>query len=219
MKYFVAIAGNIGVGKSSLTSLLAWRLGWEPVFEAVEDNPYLSDFYEDMSRWSFHSQIFFLARRLRHHRGLLELPGSVLQDRSVYEDAQVFARNLYKQGYLSERDWTSYCDLYDVLTMLLPPPNLVVYLQASVPTLMRRINQRGRVYEHAIEPDYLEQLNALYEEWASGFNLCPVITLPTDNLDFVHYPDHLEQVAQRVMDRLQGKELLTLSLPPGPPKE
>jgi deoxyadenosine/deoxycytidine kinase len=214
MKYFVAIAGNIGVGKSSLTTLLAERLGWEAFFEAVEENPYLADFYQDMRRWSFHSQVFFLSRRLRHHRALLDRPGSVLQDRTVYEDAEVFARNLYKQGHMSERDWSAYRALYESLAMLLPPPNLVVYLQASVPTLLRRIALRGRDFEHDISPEYLAQLNELYDEWALSFNLCPVLTVATDNLDFVRHPGHLDQIAQRITDRLQGKEFITFPSPP-----
>lgn len=210
MNLYVAVAGNIGVGKSSLVSLLSERLGWEPFFEAVSENPYLADFYKDMPRWSFHSQVFFLSRRLRHHAALLQRPGPVLQDRTVYEDAQIFARNLFVQGYMSERDWQSYTDLYETLTQLLPPPKLVVYLQASVPTLMSRIALRGRDYEHGISARYLEQLNSLYDEWVAGFNLCPVLTVATDNLDFVNYSAHLDQIAQRIMDRLQGKELLTL---------
>jgi deoxyadenosine/deoxycytidine kinase len=210
MKYFVAVAGNIGVGKSSLTSLLAQKLGWEPFFEAVVENPYLADFYSDMQRWSFHSQIFFLSRRLRHHRSLLDRPGSVIQDRSVYEDAEVFARNLFNSGHMTERDWQSYRNLYEVLATLLPPPDLVVYLQASVPTLLNRIALRGRDFEHSITPDYLSQLNALYDRWVAGFNLCPVLTVATDNLDFVQYDAHLDQIARRIHDRLQGKELITL---------
>jgi len=142
-KWFVAIAGNIGVGKSSLTGMLGEWLGWEPFFEAVSDNPYLADFYQDMARWSFHSQVFFLSRRLRHHHQLLQRPNSVVQDRTVYEDAEVFACNLYRQGLMSERDYRSYRELYEVLSALLPPPDLVVYLRASVPTLMARIAQRG----------------------------------------------------------------------------
>jgi len=210
MKHFVAVAGNIGVGKSSLTSLLAQKLGWEPFFEAVVENPYLADFYSDMERWSFHSQIFFLSRRLRHHRSLLNRPGSVIQDRSVYEDAEVFARNLYNGGHMSERDWQSYRNLYEVLATLLPPPDLVVYLQASVPTLLNRIAIRGRDFEHGISADYLSQLNTLYDQWVAGFNLCPVLTVATDNLDFVQYDAHLDQIARRIRDRLQGKELITL---------
>jgi deoxyadenosine/deoxycytidine kinase len=211
MKHFVAIAGNIGVGKSTLTGLLAGQLTWEPFYEAVEDNPYLADFYQDMRRWSFHSQIFFLSRRLRHHRALLDHPNSVVQDRSVYEDAEVFARNLYRQGNMGERDYKSYRELYEVLTMFLPSPDLVVYLRASVPTLQRRIAQRGREFEREISPDYLAQLNELYEEWIAGFRLCPVLTVPADNLDFVQNHTHLDLIAGRIMDKLQSKEVVVFA--------
>ena len=208
-KYFVAVAGNIGVGKSSLTTLLAQRLGWEPFFEAVAENPYLADFYADMPTWSFHSQIFFLSRRLYDYRALMEHPTSVLQDRTVYEDAEIFARNLHRQELMSERDWSSYWDLYSAVSTLLPPPDLVVYLQASVSTLMNRIGMRGREFEQRISDEYLAQLNDLYDEWVAGFNLCPVLTIATDNLDFVQTPEHLDIIAARIEDRLRGKEVLT----------
>lgn len=207
-KWFVAIAGNIGVGKSSLTGLLGERLGWEPFFEAVSDNPYLADFYQDMARWSFHSQVFFLSRRLRHHHQLLQRPNSVVQDRTVYEDAEVFACNLYRQGLMSERDYRSYRELYEVLSALLPPPDLVVYLRASVPTLMARIAQRGRPFERSITPEYLEQLNGLYEEWIGRFNLCPVLTVPSDRLDFVSNSHHLDLIVEKVVEKLQGREVV-----------
>lgn len=207
-KWFIAIAGNIGVGKSSLTGMLGERLGWEPFFEAVSDNPYLADFYQDMARWSFHSQVFFLSRRLRHHHQLLQRPNSVVQDRTVYEDAEVFACNLYRQGLMSERDYHSYRELYEVLSALLPPPDLVVYLRASVPTLMARIAQRGRPFEQSITPDYLEQLNELYEEWIGRFNLCPVLTVPSDRLDFVANSHHLDLIVGKVMEKLQGREVV-----------
>lgn len=211
MKYFVAIAGNIGVGKSSLTSLLAERLGWEPFFEPVEENPYLVDFYQEMHKWSFHSQMFFLSSRLRHHKAALERTGSSILDRSIYEDAAVFAKTLYQQEFLTDRDWRLYNEVYGVLAALLPPPNLVIYLQASVPTLVRRIAQRGRDFEREISSDYLSQLNERYEEWIATFTLCPVLTIATDNLDFVHHPAHLDQIAQRVRDRLGGREVITFS--------
>jgi len=207
-KYFVAVAGNIGVGKSTLTALLTARLGWEPVYEAVDENPYLADFYADMPRWSFHSQTFFLARRLQQHFDLLQHGQSVVQDRSVYEDAEVFARNLYLQGHLSERDWQTYYDLFRTLTMLLQPPNLVVYLKASVPALLDRIAQRGRDYEQGMAPAYLARLNDLYEQWIAGFTLCPILVVETDHLNYVQHEAHLSLVAQRVQDRLHGRETL-----------
>jgi deoxyadenosine/deoxycytidine kinase len=208
--YYITVAGNVGVGKSTLTGLLAARLGWEPVYEAVAENPYLADFYQNMSRWSFHSQIFFLARRLRQHHRLLELESSVLQDRSVYEDAEIFARNLYEQGHMSERDWQNYAELYRTLSVMLQPPDLVVYLRASLPTLRRRIQQRGRDYEQEIADDYLSRLNDLYDTWTNNFSLSPVLTVETDNLDYVHRDADLDLIARRIRDRLQGRELLEL---------
>ncbi|MGD2176701.1 MAG: deoxynucleoside kinase [Anaerolineae bacterium] len=206
MKRFVAIAGNIGVGKSTLTELLSEWLGWEPFFEAVDDNPYLPDFYEDMERWSFHSQVYFLSRRLRHHWQLLQRANSVVQDRTVYEDAEIFARNLYRQGSMVKRDYQSYCELYEVVTTVLPPPDLIVYLQASVPTLQERIRRRGRSYERSIPTVYLERLNQLYETWIDNFTLCPVLTVPSDELDFVSHHSHLELITEKVLERLQGRE-------------
>ncbi len=208
MGKFIAVAGNVGVGKSTLTHLLSERLGWEPFYEAVDDNPYLADFYSDMRRWSFHSQIFFLSRRLRHHREILSHPNTVIQDRSVYEDAEIFARNLYLQGHMQARDYRTYRELYEVLTQFLPPPDLVVYLRASVPTLQHRIALRGRDFERRIPDEYLAQLNTLYEEWIEGFTLCPVLTVPADRLDFVKHNSHLELICEKILDKLQGKEVV-----------
>ena len=210
-KRFVAIAGNIGVGKSTLTGLLGQRLGWEPFYEAVADNPYLADFYADMTRYAFHSQMFFLSRRLRHHRRLLDFPGSVIQDRSVYEDAEIFARLLYEQGHIEERDYRTYRELYEVLVLFLPPPDLVVYLRASVPTLLKRISLRGREFERGITPEYLEQLNAFYASWMQAFSLCPVLTVPADDLDFVHNGAHLDLIIAKIEERLSGKETVVFS--------
>jgi deoxyadenosine/deoxycytidine kinase len=206
MKRFIAVAGNMGVGKSTLTALLSEKLDWEPFYEAVDDNPYLADFYKDMRKWAFHSQVFFLSRRLRHHHQLLNRPDSVIQDRTVYEDAEIFAENLYRQEHMGERDYRSYRELYEVLTMFLPPPDLVVYLQASVPTLEHRIIIRGRDFEQDVPTDYLEQLNRLYEEWANSFTLCPMLTVPSDSLDFVKNNSHLELIAAKIMEKLHGKE-------------
>ena len=209
--YFITIAGNIGVGKSTLTQLLADRMGWDPVFEAVAENPYLADFYADMSRWAFHSQVFFLSRRLQQHHELLIRPNSAIQDRSVYEDANIFARNLYEQGAMSERDWQSYRDLYETLITILTPPHLVIYLKASVPTLQKRIARRGRDYEQSIAVDYLERLNQFYDDWVHDFSLSPVLTIETDTLDYVCYEDHLDLIQDTITQRLRGKDVLTLT--------
>ena len=206
MKKFIAIAGNIGVGKSTLVALLCHNLGYQPFYEPEAQNPYLADFYQDMRAWAYHSQLFFLTHRLRIHRELLNYPGAVIQDRSVYEDAEVFARNLYLQGAISERDYATYQDLYHVLSDLLTPPDLVIYLRASVSTLIRRIALRNRDYERSIAPAYLENLNGLYENWIQHFTLCPILTVPADDLDYVEHPRHLDLIAQKVNEKLMGKE-------------
>ena len=206
MKKFVAVAGNIGVGKSTLVSMLCMRMGWEPFFEPVTENPYLADFYADMNAWSFHSQVFFLAHRLRSHYDLAHHPSSVVQDRSVYEDAEIFAQNLYLHGHIKPRDYQTYRELYETTMRFLPPPDLVVYLRSSVPTLMKRISSRGRDYEKSISADYLQGLNNLYETWIDNFILCPVLAVPADDLDYVSHPGHLRLITEKVMDKLTGKE-------------
>jgi deoxyadenosine/deoxycytidine kinase len=210
-KRFIAVAGNIGVGKSTLTRMLSEYLCWQPFYEAVDDNPYLSDFYKDMRKWSFHSQVFFLSRRLRHHRQIVDYPSTVLQDRTVYEDAEIFARNLHEQKLMSDRDYASYREMYEAIKAFLPPPNLLIYLEATVPTLTERIRSRGRDYEQQIDPAYLQQLAALYEDWISRFSLCPVLTIPSDELDFVSNGAHLELIASKVLDKLQGKETVAFT--------
>jgi deoxyadenosine/deoxycytidine kinase len=206
MDKFIAVAGNIGVGKSTLVMLLSENLGWTPFFEPVTENPYLADFYEDMQAWGFHSQIYFLMRRLRIHRKLMDMKGSVIQDRSVYEDAEIFAHNLFLQKAINQRDYATYQELYQVLVEFLPPPDLVIYLRASVSTLVSRISKRNREYERTISPDYLSDLNQLYEKWVAHFDLCPVLTVPCDNLDYVAKPQHLSLIAEKVRDILVGKE-------------
>jgi deoxyadenosine/deoxycytidine kinase len=208
MKKFIAVAGNVGVGKSTLTANLSEYLYWEPFYEAVDDNPYLADFYRDMRTWSFHSQVYFLSRRLGHHRQIIDRPGTVIQDRTVYEDAEIFARNLYLQGHMSKRDWASYWDLYQTVITILPPPDLVIYLQATVPVLQERIRQRGRDYEQEISVEYLTQLNELYDAWVDSFSLCPVLTIPTDDLNFVTVNSHLALIASKLLDKLHGKEVV-----------
>lgn len=206
MKKFIAVAGNIGVGKSTLVKLLCNRLGWQPFFEPVTENPYLSDFYKDMAAWGFHSQVFFLTHRLRIHQELVRAPGSVIQDRSIYEDAEIFARNLSLQGAINPRDYETYRSLYLTLVDYLPPPDLVIYLRASTATLRARIKQRGRDYERGISNEYLDHLNHLYEQWIGSFTLCPVLAVPADDLDFVANPPHLELVLRKVQEKLTGKE-------------
>jgi deoxyadenosine/deoxycytidine kinase len=201
-KQFIAIAGNIGVGKSTLTSKLAEHYGWTPFYEAVDDNPYLADFYQDMRRWSFHSQIYFLSRRLRHHKDLLSHPNHVVQDRSVYEDAEVFAKNLYQQGQMAERDYRSYRELYEVMADLLPPPDLLIYLKASVPTLLERITRRGRDFERDISPAYLERLNNLYNAWVGDFTPCPILTIDADQLDFVRFTGDFVDIVRQISTHL-----------------
>jgi len=206
MEKFIAVAGNIGVGKSTLVTLLSENLKWTPFYEPVTENPYLADFYEDMQAWGFHSQIYFLMRRLRIHRKLMDMNGSVIQDRSVYEDAEIFAHNLHLQDAINERDYATYRELYQVLVEFLPPPDLVIYLRASVPTLVSRIARRDRDYERTISANYLADLNELYEDWVETFDLCPVLTVPCDDLDYVAKPQHLALIADKVRDILMGKE-------------
>src|ERR1051326_7359617 len=212
MKKFVAVAGNIGVGKSTLVEMLCVRMNWEPFYEPVTENPYLADFYKDMTAWAFHSQVFFLAHRLRTHYKLGQHPTSVVQDRSVYEDAEIFAQNLFLQGSINQRDYQTYRDLYETTMRFLPPPDLVVYLRASVPTLLSRISNRGRAYERTITSDYLYGLNNLYETWIDNFTLCPILAVPADDLDFVSHPGHLNLITQKVEEKLTRSEEYTSEL-------
>ncbi len=206
MKKFITVAGNIGVGKSSLVRRLSHRLSYQPFFEPESNNPYLADFYQDMNAWSFHSQIFFLGHRLRVYRDLTDCPDSVILDRSLYEDAEIFAHNLFLNGHLTRRDYDTYEALYQSLLAFLPAPDLVIYLRASVSTLVERIQQRDRDYERTIDAVYLEQLNNAYDAWISGFSLCPVLTIPADNLDFVSHSNHLELILNKVQEKIAGKD-------------
>ncbi len=205
-KRLALVAGNIASGKTSLTERLGARLGWRTAFESVADNPYLADFYGDMHQWSFHLQVFFLGHRARQHLELARTAESAIADRSIYEDAYIFSRALYHLGHLSERDYQSYRQVFNHVVATLPRPDLLIYLKAPVSVLLRRIGQRGRAIESGITADYLSLLETFYGEWLESFDLCPVLTLRTDDLDFVHQPEHLDIVVQRIQDRLAGKE-------------
>lgn len=185
-RHHVTIAGNIGVGKSTLVQILAEEFGWQPYYELVADHPYLDDYYGDRERWGFHSQIWFLTQRYEQQQEIVDTPISVLQDRSIYEDYEVFVKGLLEQGIFSHRDFRTYRKLFNALTRAITPPTLLVYLHASVPTLQARINNRARSYENTIPTDYLEQLNRRYDEWVRKFELSPVLTIETDGLDFAH---------------------------------
>ena len=205
-KRLVLVAGNIASGKTSLTERLGARLGWHTAFESVADNPYLADFYADMRQWSFHLQVFFLGHRAQQHRALADSPESAIADRSIYEDAHIFARVLHHLGNLNERDYQSYRAVFDLVVAGLPHPDLLLYLRAPVPILLDRIQRRGRSIESGITADYLTLLDTFYEEWMESFSLCPVLRIRTADLDFVHQPQHLDIVVHRIQDRLAWKE-------------
>lgn len=189
-----------------MVCLLSQRLDWNPFFEPEANNPYLSDFYADMYTWSFHSQIYFLSNRLKVYQQLLDCPNSVILDRSLYEDAEIFARNLYLQGFMNQRDHETYETIYQTLLHFLPIPDLVVYLRASVNTLEQRIRRRNRNYEKNISTDYLQTLNDAYETWIQNFTLCPVLTVPSDNLDFVNHTRHMDLILEKIQEKIAGKE-------------
>lgn len=205
-KYFLAVAGNIGSGKSSLTQLLAARFGWTPYFESVEDNPYLSDFYADMKRWSFNLQVYFLSNRFRSHKAITEGPSSVILDRAIYEDAEIFARNLYEIGNMEKRDYDNYVSLYRVMTDYLRPPDLLIYLRANIDTLLRQISLRGRDFEQSIRREYLEQLNSHYEAWIERYRLGPKLIVESDTLDFVSKEEDLQRVVAMIEKKLSAQK-------------
>lgn len=182
---YIAVAGNMGAGKTELVAFLCKRYGLKPFFEPNDTNPYLEDFYRDMKAWAFHSQVYFLAHKLRLHRQLMSDEGVVVQDRSIYEDAEIFARNLYEQKRMTERDWRTYRELYESLRDALQPPDLMIFLKCPVRTLRRRIATRGRGMEQDIPTEYLRRLNDLYARWRESWTLSPVVELETDKLDYI----------------------------------
>ena len=207
-KYLVVVAGNIGVGKTSLTERIGSRLGWWTGYESVADNPYLADFYTDMRTWSFHLQVFFLGHRADQYLQAAHDPRSAILDRSIYEDFHIFARALHHMGDLAERDHLAYRRLFDLIVKSMPRPNLLIYLKAPVNVLMGRIRRRARNIETGISPEYLSLLDTFYDEWLSAFDMCPVLTIQTDDLDYVHHPKHLDTVVERIQNKLSGKEVV-----------
>lgn len=199
---FLAVAGNLGVGKTTLVELVTRATGFEPHYELAEENPYLARFYSDMRAWGFYSQLFFLVKRSEQHRRLALSLATAVQDRTIYEDAEIWARNLYERGQMADEDYRLYCDLYAELCRGLPPPDLVLYLAASTETLKQRIVVRGRSFEAGIETGYVERLNQRYEEWATAFDRCPLVRLETDEVDLVHSPQDRADVLRLIASSL-----------------
>jgi deoxyadenosine/deoxycytidine kinase len=200
----VVVSGNIGAGKTALTKVIGEYFDWTTVYEEVDDNPYLGDFYEDMRRWSFNLQVFFLSKRFEQIQEIEEMDASVVQDRSIYEDAHIFARNLYEMEHMSARDYRNYTDLFSIMTTHLTPPSLLIYLRASVPTLVNQIRKRGREFESTIRIDYLERLQGHYEEWIESYDRGPKLIIDTDELDFVDEAEDRRVVLNQIESRLFG---------------
>lgn len=200
----VAIAGNIGAGKTTLTSLLAKHYKWEPHYESVDENPYLDDFYGEMERWSFNLQVYFLNSRFRQILELREQGNNVIQDRTIYEDAHIFAPNLHAMGLMTNRDFNNYTSLFELMENLVTPPDLLIYLRAEISTLVKQIHQRGRDYESSISIDYLSRLNERYEAWISTYNKGKLLVIDIDKLDFVNNPEDLGYIIDRIDAQLHG---------------
>jgi deoxyadenosine/deoxycytidine kinase len=205
-KHLILVAGNIGSGKTSLTERIGQRLGWHTAYESVADNPYLPNFYKDMKTWSFHLQVYFLGHRARQHLQMAQDPRSAIIDRSIYEDAYIFCRALNHLGNLNELDYQTYLSVFNLLIPTLPVPSMLIYLRCPVDVLLARIHQRARDIESSISADYLTLLESYYDEWMQAFDSCPVLTIKTDNLDFVHKKKHMDIVMQRINEKLAGKE-------------
>lgn len=199
----IAITGNIGAGKTTLAQRLADHYGWDVLDEAVEGNPYLSDFYGDMERWAFNLQIFFLNSRFTQVRTIQQATRSVVQDRTIYEDAYIFAKNLHDTGRMSPRDYDTYRGLFENMLSLVRPPDLIIYLCADLPKLTEQIRKRGRTYEQSISPDYLRSLNALYEAFARTYSAGDLLTIDVNDLDYVNRPADLQRVIELVDERVK----------------
>ncbi|HEY0246386.1 MAG TPA: deoxynucleoside kinase [Mucilaginibacter sp.] len=200
----IAIVGNIGAGKTTLTEMLAKNYGWDPLFEAVDNNPYLEDFYSDMKRWSFNLQIYFLNSRYRQIVDIQKSGRNIIQDRTIYEDAYIFAENLHDMGLMTSRDYENYEAIFDNITEYIKPPDLLVYLKASVPTLVNNIQRRGREYETGIRIDYLSKLNEKYDKWIKGYKLGKLLVLDKDTLDFANNTEDMASIIQMVEREING---------------
>ncbi len=200
----IAIAGNIGAGKTTLSELLAKQYKWTPHYEDVDENPYLNDFYNDMQRWSFNLQIYFLNSRFQQIIDIRKSGKTIIQDRTIYEDAEIFAPNLHAMGLMSTRDFSNYKSLFDLMVSLIQPPDLLIYLRASIPTLVNQIQKRGREYENSIRLDYLKQLNDRYETWINGYKMGKLLVINVDDLDFTTNPEDLSFVIDKIDAQIHG---------------
>ncbi|MDA3904765.1 MAG: deoxynucleoside kinase [Bacteroidales bacterium] len=200
----IAIAGNIGSGKTTLTGLLAKQMGWKALFESVDDNPYLDSFYEDMKRWSFNLQVYFLNSRFRQVVDIRKSTKTIIQDRTIYEDAYIFAPNLHSMNLMTTRDYDNYLSLFELMTSFIEPPDLLIYLRASVPTLVNQIQKRGRDYEETIRIDYLKKLNERYEEWITSYDIGKLLIVDVDNTDFTENPQDLGTVIEKINAEIHG---------------
>jgi deoxyadenosine/deoxycytidine kinase len=200
----IAVAGNIGAGKTTLSELLAKHYKWTPHYEDVDLNPYLNDFYNDMQRWSFNLQIYFLNSRFKQIIDIRKSGKTIIQDRTIYEDAEIFAPNLHSMGLMSTRDFNNYKTLFDLMVSLIQPPDLLIYLRASVPTLVNQIQKRGREYENSIRIDYLKQLNDRYETWINNYRMGKVLVVNVDNIDFTSNPEDLRFIIDKIDAQIHG---------------
>ena len=200
----IAVAGNIGAGKTTLSELLAKHYKWIPHYEDVDENPYLNDFYNEMQRWSFNLQIYFLNSRFQQILDIRKSEKTIIQDRTIYEDAEIFAPNLHSMGLMSTRDFKNYKTLFDLMVSLIQPPDLLIYLRASVPTLVNQIQKRGREYENSIRLDYLKQLNERYDSWINNYEMAKLLIINVDDLDFTTNPEDLSFIIDKIDAQIHG---------------
>lgn len=201
---YVAIAGNIGAGKTTLCTLLSRHFGWSVHYEDADNNPYLIDFYDDMKRWAFNLQIYFLNSRFKQIKTILDGDQTVVQDRTIYEDAHIFAPNLHEMGLIEERDFKAYIDLFENMSSMIQPPDLLIYLKAGIPTLVKHIHERGRDYEGNMSLDYLKKLNSRYDSWIETYNKGKLLVINADEMDFIKNPEDFGAVLEKVNAQLHG---------------